>query len=70
MSEPWLRHLAPTGNAIEDLEARAYTIAVPAGHYAVIMPISSSTDDDGAQTIDHAVALHHVTVAIDEGEDG
>lgn len=47
-----------------------YTIFVPKGSAAYIYPITGSATDDGAQIIDHAIALHHVTEQLDTGEDG
>lgn len=43
-------------------------IAVPANHFALILPITGDADDAGAQIIDQAIALHHVTDSLDNGE--
>lgn len=70
MTDTWVDNLATEGNSIDDLHARAYTIAVPAGHYAIIVPISDDASDAGAQIIDHAEALHRVHELLESGEDG
>lgn len=47
-----------------------YMLAVPANHFAIVLPITDSATDDGAQIIDQAVALHRVTEMLEYGEDG
>lgn len=47
-----------------------HMIAVPANHIAIILPITDNADDDGAAIIDSAIALHHVTDMLENGEDG
>jgi hypothetical protein len=42
-----------------------YTIFVPPGHAAYIYPLTTATTEDNAQK-----AAHHITNALDEGEDG
>lgn len=43
-------------------------VLIPKGHSYYIFPITDNADDDGAQIIDSAIALHHVTESLDHGE--
>ena len=45
-------------------------VLVPEGCSILIFPVTDSATDDGAQIIDQAIALHHVTELLDDGEDG
>ena len=43
-------------------------VLIPKGHSYFIFPITGDADDDGARIIDSAIALHHVTDSLDNGE--
>ena len=45
-------------------------VLIPKGHSYYIFPITDDPTDDGAQTIDSAIALRHVTERLENGEDG
>ena len=43
-------------------------VFVPKGHGFYVFPITDDPNDDGAKIIDQAIALHHVTESLDNGE--
>lgn len=45
-------------------------VLIPKGHGYYIFPITDDAADDGAQIIDTAIALRHVTERLENGKDG